>query len=103
MMLVLYVGGAAGRRAAWQSIPAIDIDAATARLVLDLMTPMAIENDVCDLARVRSTHCRERANSCGSLAPATSASVHDGALCWLPILPLTFCQIIPFKSAAPST
>jgi len=31
------------RRAACQSVPAIDIDAATARLVLDLMTPMAIE------------------------------------------------------------
>ena len=31
------------RRAACQSVPATDIDAATARLILDLMTPMAIE------------------------------------------------------------
>ncbi|HEX3396295.1 MAG TPA: recombinase family protein [Steroidobacteraceae bacterium] len=31
------------RRAACQSVPAIDIDAATAQLILDLMTPMAIE------------------------------------------------------------
>jgi DNA invertase Pin-like site-specific DNA recombinase len=31
------------RRAACQSVPAIDVDAATARLILELMTPMAIE------------------------------------------------------------
>jgi DNA invertase Pin-like site-specific DNA recombinase len=31
------------RRAACQSVPAIDIDAATARLILDLMTPMSVE------------------------------------------------------------
>jgi DNA invertase Pin-like site-specific DNA recombinase len=31
------------RRAACQSVPAIDIDAATAQLILDLMTPMAVE------------------------------------------------------------
>lgn len=37
------VDKADARRAACQSVPAIDIDAATARLVLDLMTPMAIE------------------------------------------------------------
>jgi len=37
------VDKADARRAACQSVPAIDIDAATARLVLDLMTPMTIE------------------------------------------------------------
>jgi len=34
---------AGARRAACQSVPATDIDAAAARLILDLMTPMAIE------------------------------------------------------------
>ena len=34
---------AGARRAACQSVPATDIDAATARLMLDLLTPMAIE------------------------------------------------------------
>jgi DNA invertase Pin-like site-specific DNA recombinase len=37
------VDQAAARRAACQSVPAGDVDAATARLMLELMTPMAVE------------------------------------------------------------
>jgi len=77
------VDKADARRATRQSVPAIDIDAATARLILDLMTPMAIEMTLAIQSELdRRVAQGEQHHQLRFTRPRTNAMSLVDASCW---------------------